>query len=286
MSKTLCYIFTAGSKYKKLARCAGASFKKWHPHIDVRWEHFDQLSRHQLLIGPVIKYLYAYNAAVRGKYDKLIALGADTITCSVLDEFINNKEDILCTLDYPYQLKTKYVKTPEGDFHVNADVICFNNLNALKDIIQLTTNCPTIYNEQGALNQLLYNYDHKHNYTYKIVDAPYTQTYIPTPAGVDMYAASNVIYNARAKGNITAKSGTKPWKEYTLQFKVINNKLLSYDDKHIKVWHYCDGLGGLSDREFKKIINFWISEWFNNETKQFFTSQCNCKDFFYQEFTY
>ena len=260
-NKTLCYIFSVGDRFKSLAKCAGSSFRKWHPDIDIKWEHFTKLST-EPVVG-LAKFKYAYKSAVEGNYDKVIILGADTITCSYLDEFFNNDEDILCTLDYPYQLKTKYVTTPATDGHVNADVVCFNNINALNDVIDLTINYPTVYYEQGALNQLLYDSNKK--YTSKIVDAPYNQ--------------SNVIYNARAKGNITAKSGEKPWKKFTTQFKVVDNKLVSYDNKQIKVWHYCDGFGGLSNEEFNELMNKWKFEWFNTQTKQFFITECNCGDF-------
>ena len=270
MSKVLCYIFSCGDRFKSLANCAGRSFKQWHPHIDTLWEHYTEIKNEPVL--GLAKFKYAYNAVTKGNYDKVIILGSDTITCSYLNEFFNNKEDILCTLDYPYRLKTEYVTTPR-DGHVNADVVCFNNINALNDIINLAINYPTVYHEQGALNQLLYSsniyiqeYGPITKYTSKIVDAPYDR--------------SNVIYNARAKGNIVAESGSKPWKKYTTQFKVIDNKLISYDNKHIKVWHYCDGLGGLSNEGFNELINKWKFEWFNTQTKQFFTSQCNCGDFF------
>lgn len=262
MSKIFCFIYTVGSRYKPLASCAVNSFKKWHPNIEIIWD-YHETSPNSTPVG-ISKFETAYNFAVKNDFDRVIILGSDTITCSYLDDFIDNKEDVLCTLDYPYQLVTSYVKTPPGDSHVNADVVCFNNLNALKEVINLSKKYSTNYYEQGGLNQLLYNSDN--SYTYKIVDGPYDKT--------------KHIYNARAKGNIAANPGTKPWKEYTLKFYVKDNKLFTHDNKQIKVWHFCEGLGGLSDSTFNELLNYWRKEWFNKETKDFLNYNCECKDFF------
>jgi hypothetical protein len=271
MSKTLCYIFSVGERFKPLAKCAATSFKKWHPHIDVRWEYFSTLSTapktnvHNGL--GVAKYEYAYKHAVEGNYDRVIILGADTITCSYLNEFFNNTQDILCTLDYPYQLHTQYVLTPPGDFHVNADVVCFNNLNALNEVIKVTKTCPTHFCEQGGLNQLIYNFNTQ--FTHLIVDGPYNTT--------------PHIYNARSKGNINYTIGDEErrcYAKYTTKMYVKDNKLFSFDDKQIKVWHYCDAFGALPLEVFKNRLNNWIINLLNNETKQFWTTHCACGDFY------
>ena len=264
--KTLCYIFSAGDRFKPLAKCAGASFRRWHPDVDIKWEHFTNLSTEPVL--GLAKFKYAYKSAVEGNYDKVIILGADTITCSYLDEFLNNDEDILCTLDCPYPLHTQYVTTPPGDFHVNADVICFNNLNALNEVIKLAKTCPTHFCEQGALNQLIYNSNTQ--FTHLIVDGPYDTT--------------PHIYNARSKGNVNFTPGDverRCYAKYINKMYVKDNKLFSFDNKQIKVWHYCDGLGSIITlEEFKGRLNNWSTNLFNNETKQFFTRQCACGDFY------
>jgi hypothetical protein len=274
--KTLCYIFSVGDRFKSLAKCAGSSFRKWHPRIDVKWEHFSKLST-EPVVG-LAKFKYAYKSALEGNYDKVIILGADTITCSYLDEFFNNDEDILCTLDYPYPLETQYVTTPPGDFHVNADVVCFNNIKALNSVIELAKKCPTHFCEQGALNQLLHHrtdildtiLKEYTRFTYLIVDGPYDTT--------------PHIYNARSKGNINFTIGDVDrdcYAKYTTKMYVKDNKLFSFDDKQIKVWHYCDGLGSIMALEdFKARLNNWITNLFNNETKQFFTTQCACGEFY------
>jgi len=54
-------------------------------------------------LGPM-KYAFGYHIAKKYNYDKVIVLGADTITCARLDEFLdNNEDDVLATLDYNYQ---------------------------------------------------------------------------------------------------------------------------------------------------------------------------------------
>lgn len=58
-----------------------------------------------------------------------------------------------------------------------------------------------------------------------------------------------------------------------------NNKLYTYDDKQIKVWHYCQGFGHLKEDEIEKALINWSDNFFNNETKEFFKS-IGCKEYF------
>ena len=183
----------------------------------------------------------------------------------------NNEHDILTSLDYPYQLVTRRVKTPDSETHLNADVICFNSLEPILDIIKITTSgFYPVYNEQGALNEVVWS--EEYGYSFKIVDGPYDET--------------EVIYNARAKGNITAGPGEKPWGKYTNKFYIKDNKLFTADHKQIKVWHYCEGFGGVSDGEFKRLVNNWIFDWFNEDTKKFFKESCNTGNFFEKQFDF
>ena len=55
-------------------------------------------------------------------------------------------------------------------------------------------------------------------------------------------------------------------------------------DKQIKVFHYCEGFGILSDEEYENRVNEWINVYFNSKTKQFFKEYCDCGDFFEKEF--
>jgi len=271
-----CVIFFFGKKYEALGNCAVSSFKAWHPDIDLlhvnehNVEEFDASRFFKKIPHGPFKYLLAYEALKTRGYDKIIILGADTITCGRLDEFINdNESDVVVTLDYPYQLVTPRFSGPDSESHLNSDVICFNNPLVIKEIINLIGHYP-IYLDQGALNETIWS--DQYNFKFNIADGPYEE--------------SKVVYNARAKGNITAGPGQKPWGKYTNKFYVKDNKLYTGDDKQIKVWHYCDGFGTISDNQFKALMNKWVFEWFNEDTKTFFKEHCGCGGFFEKEFAF
>jgi hypothetical protein len=275
MSKRIgCLIHYYGKRYKEIGRCARDSFAKYHP--DVELHHVGDHNRHLYdaskyygkVGGGVYKYMLAAEVMIKRKLDKIIVLGADTITCSRLDEFIENDEDILVSLDYPYQLVTRRIKSPDDQTHLNADVVCFNKIEPMVSIIKLARWYP-IYAEQGALNEVVWSSEY--DYSYKIVDGPYEE--------------SDVVYNARAKGNITAGPGQKPWGKYTNKFYVKDDKLYTGDNKQVKIWHYCEGFGGVDDKTFTQLVNNWIYDWFNDETKNFFKQSCACDDFFEKEFS-
>ena len=110
------------------------------------------------------------------------------------------------------------------------------------------------------------------------------------------YEDSEVVYNARAKGNICAAAGTKPWYPFTSKYHTKNDKLFTKGigpadifskglDKQIKVFHYCDGFGTLDQNGQIGLMNDWFSKGFNKDTKKFFKEHCNCGDFFDGEFT-
>ena len=276
MKKIACVIYFFGKRYEKIGACATNSFKRYHPDVDlfhVNENNGDDYtatkSLHEIGHG-AYKYLLAAEIMLRHKYDKIIVLGADTITCSRLDEFIEGKEDILATLDYPYRLEIPIGNpiSPDSETHVNADVICFNKVEPILDIVKAAKRFGP-YSEQGALNYILWSGEF--DYSHRIVDGPYEN--------------SEVVYNARAKGNISANPGEKPWGKYTNRFYVEDGRLFTLDNKHIKVWHYCEGFGGVSEAVFKELINRWIFEWFNDETKKFFKQYCDCGDFFEQDFS-
>lgn len=276
--KTICVMFYTDKRYEKLVNVAKNSFSIFHPKIPIfvyteeQAEKIFNISKN--IPAGIRKYMVALACAKTTNSEKIIILGCDTITCSRLDEFLDNKEDILCTLDYPYQLRTEYICSPDSETHVNADVVCFNNIEALSEVIKCSFK-HKVYYEQGGLNEVLWS--NNYNFTNIIVDAP--------------YSISEVVYNAGSKGNFCAVSGTKPWAKYTNNFYVQDKKLFTglhennqKVDKQIKVWHYCDGLGTLSIDSFEKIINWWINIGFNNETKNFFKNVCNAGDFFHLDF--
>jgi len=278
------------SRYNSLATCAVESFKKHHPEIEVHYVHDGNFSKYYEKgfdtfplvsnIG-IVKYILAHDLMVEKNYDKIIVLGCDTITCARLDEFLDDDTDVLATLNYPCQESTDYWETPVVETspnnyehaNINADVVCFNNVDALKKVIELSIDHYTHFSEQGGLNELAWV---NKSYDVKIVDFP--------------YSTSNVVYNARSKGvfgtNMIVKGKLAKHGHLdgqlapTAKFYVKDKKLYTEDNKQIKVWHYVEGLGGRPDNEFYELINDFKTNWFNKETIQFFKEECGCLSFF------
>ena len=279
------------ARYDELAQCSLNSFKKFHPDVELHYvndsnlpEYHEKYFKSFDLVDHIgiVRYMLAYDMMLQEKYDKIIVLGCDTITCARMDEFIDNNEDVLATLNYPCQESTNYWTTPYFEIapgvydhgNINADVVCFNNPAALKKVIDLSVEHFTHFGEQGALNELAWV---DKSYSVKIVDFPY-----PT---------SPVVYNARSKGvfgtnmivnGVLAKHGPpldgtpSPLK----RFYVKDNNLYTGDHKQIKCFHFVEGLGGRSDEEFNAIMNDFKYKWFNVDTIKFFKEQCGCSEFF------
>lgn len=272
-----CFILSDAFKYKKLHECAANSFSHFHPDVKMYSYNYEYQIDDDLKKVPIgiSRLLVAHSIFKNERLDKLIILGADTITCSRLDEFIDeNGYDILTTLDYPYRLIAQnMIFSKSSEDHVNADVVCFNNILALEEVIRAAFEIQTEYYEQAALN-FVCNIQNK--FTNKIVDGNYND--------------SDIVYNVRAKGNCVAAPNTKPWFKYSNIFEIKDNKLFTnihencQKSKQIKLWHYCEGLGTLNDTQFQKLINDWINIGFNKETKKFFSEQCACGDFFDKQF--
>lgn len=299
------------SRYDELARCAVDSFKKYHPDIDIHyvndsnWEEYYKTyyKTYDLynFIG-IVRWCLAYDLMVKENYDKMIMLGCDTITCSRLDEFIDDNEtDILATLNYWIHESTEFWKTPiievtlpNGSkviehLNINADVVCFNNSDALKKTIDLAIEHFTHFGEQGALNELAWV---DKSYNIKIVDSP--------------YPLSKVSYNCRSKGvprtdmiekgkiiNCYPKNvhGLPP--QWLIERNLIDGndspikswyvkdkKLFTHDHKQIKVFHFVEGLGGRPIEKFNELIDDFKYHWFNKDTIEFFKEECNCNVFF------
>lgn len=273
--KVGCLIYSDHEKYKTLHENAVKSFTTFHPNVELY--SFDIFSDCDLLnsirkeiktplaAGPY-KYKIGEILFEKEKLDKLIILGADTITCSRLDEFLDdNDHDILTTLDYPYDLMIGIYLLATKDNHVNADVVCFNNKKALQEVLDHYNHNKTHYFEQASLNYIC-NVQKK--FTSKIVDR-----------------SSEVLYNVRSKGNFCAKPNTVPWSKYMQKYEVVDHKLFTgtheYMDKskQIKIWHYCQGFGCINSDEINEIITLFANECFNEETKKFFREICGLKNF-------
>lgn len=280
------------SWYKDLTDCAINSFKSFHPEIETIFvndsNYFDYVRSFKYYdaydyLG-LMRYILAYELMDKQNIDKLILLGCDTITCGTLDEFLNSSEDVLATLNYPNQDSTPYWTTPyyqletqdgkiiQDSANLNADVICFNNKEALKRIIDLTIEHFTEFAEQGGLNELAFV---DKSYEVNIIDGP--------------YPISSVVYNVRSKGVFgtdmikqgkLAKHGPRDGEWSPIHYwYVVNNKLYTPDNKQIKVFHFAEGLGVQSKEEFFNKLNDFKT-WFNKETIEFFNTKCNCQHFF------
>jgi hypothetical protein len=281
-----------------LAPNAINSFKKWHPEVDIHHitndnfklylkdlnitDYYDNLGLVRIqLIKELIK---------QKGYDKMIMLGADTFTCSYLDEFINNDtDDLICSSGPPYIfMKTDYWTPKNVQFEyngfiyndvdfINADVVCFNNFYAAEMLYNKSVEFWTTQAEQGGMNYLYQNQDLL-NIKVSIVDFPYLKT--------------NVLYNVRSKGSACGGDQMRQGKLYSGNYKdpnsrvigdvyptstyhIIDNKLFTPDNKQIKVFHYAEALGGKTKEEYDETLYEIKNTWFNEETKQFLKEQCN-----------
>lgn len=276
------------------------SFKTFHPDVDVHYvtsdnfnqyllelditEYYDDIA---LLFLEFIKQLMTVK-----KYTKVIRLGIDTLTCSRLDEFIDDDtSDMICSSGPPYQfLQTEYW-TPlketfeyNGDLYcdisfINADVVCVNNSRMANLLYEITLKYWTHHQDQGGMNYCYINQKNLEIKT-KIVDFPYLKT--------------NVLYNVRSKG--IACGGNQMYKgnvwdgNYkdpnskiisniypTSTYYIKDNKLYTNDHKQIKVFHYAEALGIKTKEEYDEILKEIKTIWFNKETINFLINHCNCK---------
>jgi hypothetical protein len=302
-----CLIYSTTGRYEIFQKWATKSFFKYHKDIllfslneksDIIakvYKKYPEINSNTP-IGIFKMYIAAFLFDIF-KLDKIIMLGADTITCNRLSEFIEDNEyDILASLDYPYVLQTKNLITNEPyilssftkENHVNADVVCFNNVDSIHEVIVSSLKLKSEYHEQAGLN---YVCNVLNKFKTKIVDSD--------------FESSEICYNVRSKGNIciiptfpnkiivfqngqfifkdeTYKSNQELYFKYIKNFKIKNDKLYTgthrniIKEKQIKVWHFCEAFGCLSDSDFYKKIDNWINQGFNKETKQFFQDQCDC----------
>ena len=234
----------------------------------------------------IMQYVYAYEIMRKHNYKKVIILGSDTIVCGRLDEFLDdNTTPVLATLNYPCQESTERWITPivevtlennqvvRDSLNINADVVCFNNHEALKKVIELSLEYYTHFSIQGGLNDLAWT---DKSYEVKVVDAP--------------YPLSKVSYNCRSKGVFgtdmivkgkLAKHGALDGQPSPiLNWYVKDNKLYTSDHKQIKVFHFVEGLGGRPDDKFYELLDDFKTTWFNKDTLDFFINDCKCLKFF------
>jgi len=313
-----CFVYSRGEFHDRLAQCAINSFKKWHPDVPVYGYEDIEVSKLSLpdgidpqeaydtpSYGWLVKNGGALQIAKTHSLDKIIILGADTITCSRLDEFLGiDSADVLGSLDYAYPLvtpaysgcpfcrlgddmkihyvganlkpKDKCEHIRMGNPHLNADVVCFNSMEALATVVERSPLHGHL-KEQGALNEICFskNFD----YSLGIIDFPVS-------------GVKNPIYNVQSKGNpvpphlAPGSSAHRAWDYYMSKWYVKSNKLFNWQDRQIKVFHYCEGFGAFENEDSRDgRMNYFINECFNKETKEFYRDECDCGDFFEKEFS-
>jgi len=388
MRKTLCVIYYSDIRFEKLALNAGHSFIKFHPEIDTLVCNFyNYVNNLAGTIAPMaslishgyIKFSLACHFSICGGYEKVIILGADTITCARLSEFVDDDEsDAIATLDFNYPLLIPADKNrPSGPpayispilvekdassypagynlynpnpylenifdinqninsdkqetaqqhahiitnpdaykfqfLHLNADVVCFNNLTLLKHVVDFCFQTTVLdkrfdnkipmgfinnYYEQGSLNFCLfagYGSDLENKDIGEVNLDLFSKNMKRPKISIPEITNKDIIYNVRshrsqenvltelAKQNsaeiLINSIATKKDIDFIKQYYVDDNKLFTSEGKQIKVWHYCDDFGRQKQEDFAKLEKKWIDT-FNKETKDFFANNCNCGDYF------
>jgi hypothetical protein len=310
-NKTACVVYYTDDRYDGLVSNVKNSFLKFNGEecdyyqIDYTNQEEYNKSLEHFEYAPetfLMQYIYAYEIMKKYNYEKVIILGSDTIVCGRLDEFLDNDSTpVLATLNYWIQESTEHWLTPTIEvelengnkeidhLNINADVVCFNNSEALLKVITLSTEHYCHFSIQGGLNELAHK---DRSYEVQIVDSP--------------YPLSKVSYNCRSKGvprtDMIEKGNIKncyPQNIHGLNYNYLvernlldgqpspikswyvkDNKLYTHDHKQIKVFHFVEGLGGRPIEKFNELINDFKTNWFNKETYKFFKEQCNCNQFF------
>jgi hypothetical protein len=272
------------------------SFKKWNPDVDVHYIHNDNLQEYCKLLQiedmfnhiSLIRLSLVINLMKHFNYDKLIFLGIDTITCSRLDELLDDDSyDAIYTLGAPQIVETEYWKSPIYSFNengityhdvafINGDIACYNNIETAQLVFDLTLKNWHEHVDQGTMNYLFINQE-KYNKKVKIVDFPYYK--------------SNVVYNVRSKGVVggyclvrgnvlNGRNGQIISDRYPmLDFYLNDNKLFTSDHKQVKVFHICEGLANRSENDemsYEESVNEIKTMWFNKETIDFLEKECGC----------
>ena len=275
----ICSFFLAIYKYdinngefKVYTQNAVNSFKKWHPDIETIIIGDDSVANNMNIRDISTTYrIEKVKDLLSSGYDKVIVLGADTITCSRLDEFINDNEtSFLGAGDFPmasFFVKHEHVRFNlphqlNEIYNVNADTMCFNkDVEFVDELLHLIKSEDLL--EQFALQKMI-TFNNK--YKLKIIDLP--------------YMLSPFVYNVRSHGTI-GTTCMRVGKDDKLRlhfgldgpviaeippmhfWKRIGDKLYNHDGKHVKLFHFAQRC------EF-------IDRWFNNETKDFFEKCCDC----------
>lgn len=259
-SRIGCVIYSEGEFYQYLADFAYRSFRAWHPNIRVFTNNGVKFFTGGSLHMGTKKYLFARHIFETQDIDKLIILGADTITCNKLSFFTTlNNVKVIASLNYkfPYHLSVPGKDDMRNLFfpHLNADCVCFNDMDTLDEVIDRIPNHPE-YVEQGALNEVCASL--KYGSEFLIAGWPEFN--------------SPVAYNIQAKGN----ASDRQWHRYMQGYYVKDGNLYTCENKIIALFHYCEAF---SMREGRPILDYYFNECFNDETLRFLREKCDYGDF-------
>ena len=306
-----CVINIEGRKYERLGECAKRSFAKWHPDIPLHCigslhNPAQELAEHEPLLktisaeqfgAGIMNFIQALALMKKHSYDKIIILGADTLTCARLDEFIdNNEDDILVSLGmlfplvYPVwhpDIKSfsttevpmfRHADNPEKITyaHYNSDVICFNTRAALEEVISAS-----IYH---VMSVDIMEYRHQ---IHKINMERIERGILPTTTDIYFEMGGLNIITSLSHYNRTGYFGPEPDPSMpSYKIKCVDGPF--YEDSEVSYNVQSKGpeIPSEGEKPWKKYTNKWINEWFNEDTKAFFADHCDSGDFFEKEFKF
>jgi len=95
---------------------------------------------------------------------------------------------------------------------------------------------------------------------------------------VDHTRQSNTCYNVRSFGTMNQQQKTK----YLKDFYVKNGKFYNHANREIKIFHYCDGIGGKIDLDSSEKVKKFLDEKFHSlfpeDVISFFKKDCKCEN--------
>ena len=247
--KCVCITFAWGSyrQWKVLYENCLASFKKWHPDIEMRvigdeemagWKAPEDFEEFRSAMS-MLRMQWCRKMFDEG-YTKVILIGLDTFALSRWDELLDDETTpVLATLGGPFvidpDIEHKFVFNPQHNWYENmtigADLTCFNKKEALDDIIEILK--ITKRHDNYAID---FYVNQGNPSACKVVDWP--------------YVVSPFVYNCRScwpgllsidrctqeDGSITWGIGGQVSGKFspTTRYLPIEDKLYNHIGKHIK----------------------------------------------------
>jgi hypothetical protein len=190
-NKVACVIYGYGEKYKNLFNNAVKSFEKFHPDVDVyalddktiipflypdTFDFKNDINIQNHFPHPIRPYIACSYIMKMMGYEKVIKLGADTITTSRLEEFLqdiqegtprNERPLVLTTLDYYGTALYPYYK----DDTLNS-FLSYNNISFLASICKVLKHneCNTKNKNEGIDSYFRSEEEYKEKYINKCLD--------------------------------------------------------------------------------------------------------------------